>query len=115
MMNNLEIGKRGEKLAAIFLENIGYEILERNFRFGKAELDLIVRSGNLLVFVEVKMRSDTTFGEPETAVTEKKRIQMRKAAEHYIFETNWQHDIRFDIIAITGTQNPEIAHFEDIM
>ena len=115
MAHHNETGKRGERLAAAYLEEKGYEILERNFRYGRAELDLIAKMDNLLVFVEVKMRTDTAFGEPEQAVSEKKRTLLRKAAEHYIFETDWQHDIRFDIIAITGSQTPEIVHFEDIM
>ncbi|MBC8109874.1 MAG: YraN family protein [Verrucomicrobia bacterium] len=113
-MNNTQKGRIGEMLAVQWLLEKKYTILEKNYRFGKAEIDIIVEKDNVLVFVEVKWRSDATFGEPEIAVNARKKKLVRQAAENYIFAQDWQHDIRFDIIAITGKENPEIVHFEDV-
>jgi putative endonuclease len=113
-MNNTEKGRIGETLAVQWLSEKKYNILEKNYRFGKAEIDIIVEKDDVLIFVEVKWRSDATFGEPETAVNARKKKLLRQAAENYIFAQDWQHEIRFDIIAIIGKKNPEIVHFEDI-
>lgn len=92
----------------------GFEVLERNYRFGKAEIDLIVRKEKLLVFVEVKTRSGTSHGMPEVAVNATKAALIVSAAEHYLEAMNWPHEIRFDIISILiQGQRDQIEHLED--
>ena len=105
-----ELGRIGEELAISFLENKGYEILAKNYRFKRFEIDIISKFNNLLIFVEVKSRKSNFYGNPEEAVTKTKAKQVIIAAQNYIFKTNWKADIRFDIIAITKN---EIMHFED--
>lgn len=106
-------GQKGEDLAAQFLEEKGYQIVERNFRYKRAEIDMIARKGNLLVFVEVKARSSTTFGYPEDFVDEKKAALIITAADYYINAINWEGLIRFDIVSIMLKSQMSIRHFED--
>jgi len=113
MGNNKELGKEGERLAAEYLVSKGYEILETNFRSGKAEIDIIAKQDSLTVFVEVKMRRRTDYGMPEDWVDEKKADMIREGAEDYMDKIQWLGNIRFDIIAIIKKSIPEIEHFED--
>jgi putative endonuclease len=109
------LGQAGEDAAAAHLLTQGYTIARRNYRYRRAEVDLIARRGeDLLVFVEVKARSSAQFGHAEEFVTERKRQLFRLAAEQYQEETNWQGDIRFDIIALLRTADGfRLEHFED--
>jgi putative endonuclease len=108
-------GKKGEDLAVDFLISKGFEILIRNFRFSRSEIDIICKKDNVLSFVEVKLRHSRKFGFPEEAVNSKKEKTIRIAAEEYIFTTDWQHDIRFDIISIEYLEgNYQITQFEDV-
>jgi len=109
-----ETGDKGEELAANYLKSGGYSIVEKNFRAGKSEIDLICQKGKLLVFVEVKTRSNTKFGNPESFVDEAKAAKVMEGAEAYIEINNWSEAIRFDIISIIidGAKS-EIEHFED--
>ena len=115
MAQHIITGAAGEQLAAQYLEQKGYIILTRNYRYKKAEVDLIARKENQLVFVEVKTRRAQNFGYPEESVTAKKESLFLQAAEEYIFQTNWLHDIRFDIISITisAADTYYIHHIED--
>lgn len=107
-------GQDGEEMAARYLTQKGYRILARNFRYKRAEVDLITQLNNLLVFVEVKTRSTLTHGYPEEFVTPRKIALLQEAAEAYIHQLNWQHDIRFDIIAVTVTGGEyHFHHIED--
>ncbi len=106
----LELGRIGENLAAQYLEKQGFLILERNYRFGKAEVDIIALKDKLLVFVEVKMRKNANFGHPETTLSERKIELIHEAASNYTQNLAITTKIRFDIIAITGEV---IEHFED--
>lgn len=114
MAGNKDIGDHGESLAATYLANKGYLVLERNWRYKRAEVDLICKAGKLLVFVEVKTRRSKKFGEPEEAVHDKKQQQLVQAAQEYIEQSGHEGEIRFDIIAIelTGGRQ-QIRHFED--
>lgn len=105
-----QTGALGEEMAARYLTQNGYEILNRNYRWGRAEVDIIARTGNLLLFVEVKTRSTVRYGLPETFVSPRKVQLFQEAAEEYITQTNWQHDIRFDIIAVTITSGTCHCH-----
>ena len=113
-MNTKKTGNYGEKLAADFLVQKNYQLLEKNYKFLKKEIDIIAQKDNLLIFVEVKFRKNTKFGNPEESVNFKKQKNIKKVAENYIFLKNWQQNIRFDIIAITYKNKIiEIQHFED--
>jgi len=110
-----QLGQASEAAAAAFLTGLGYEVLYHGYRHARAEVDLVVRQGNeLLVFVEVKARSSSQFGHPETFVTERKKQLFRLAAEHLQETLDWNGDIRFDILAVVPTAGGlRIEHFED--
>ncbi len=105
-----EIGLLAEDLAAKHLESIGYEIVERNYRFKRAEIDIIAMKSNLLIFVEVKQRKNSRYGHPEEFISTNQQKQIITAAEDYIYAINWTKNIRYDVIAITGQ---ELTHLED--
>jgi putative endonuclease len=116
MTASKSLGKRGEEEALKYLTNKGYEIVDTNFRYDRAEIDVIARDRGVLVFVEVKTRRADTLGEPEDAVTFRKREQIRKAAEGYLFEHKLADvECRFDVIAIkrSGTDST-VSHFRDV-
>lgn len=107
-------GSWGENQAALFLEQNGFEILERNFRVGKAEVDIVAIKESLLVFVEVKVRRDASFGYPETFAGQKQQARIKLAAEKYQIDNQFHGFIRFDIISILGIPKSfEIEHFKD--
>lgn len=106
-------GQRGETLAADFLGRQGFAVVAQNYRHRRSEIDLIVRRNNTLVFVEVKLRRNATFGYPETFVDEDQAERIVAAAEHYLYETDWEGNIRFDIVGITLQPRLSIEHFED--
>ena len=111
-----QIGDRGEDIAAAYLESKEWLIFDRNYRFEKAEVDIVATDRNYIVFVEVKTRSGTYFGRPEEYVTTQKETNIKKAAEAWIYERKMETAVvRFDIISIVknGNEAPEITHFED--
>lgn len=113
MSNKINIGKKGEQMAADFFQEKGFTIMARNYRFKHAEIDLIVQKNDWMIFVEVKTRSSDTFGEPESFVDYKKGRKIMEAAEEFIFSTDWHGHIRFDIVSVKLGSKPEIRHFED--
>ncbi len=115
MAKHHELGKIGEKLAVDFLLNKHYTILETNFRIGKAEIDIIAKNADFIVFVEVKTRSTFAFGNPEEGVSERKQELFQQAAENYLNENNFKNtEIRFDVISIVIQKgNPIINHNEN--
>ncbi len=121
-MSTKNIGDRGEAIAAAYLESKGYRVLERQYRFERAEVDLVCfepapryEDGGELVFVEVKTRSGTGFGRPEEAVDAEKKRNMVRAAGAYLHENRMDGmPCRFDVIGIVlGRGKPEIEHFRD--
>ncbi|HSV96853.1 MAG TPA: YraN family protein [Spirochaetota bacterium] len=115
--NLRQIGSGGEDLAASFLEARGFDILERNYRFGKAgEVDLIARRGDLVVFVEVKSRNTSVYGGPLYAINERKKRTLRLVASHYLAARSALDartiTFRFDMIAVCGGA---IEWIEDIL
>ncbi len=112
-LSNTAFGKIGENMAASFLQKKGYQILERNFRFGRSEIDLIGRFQDEIVFIEVKLRSEGMMEYPEKAVGKSKQRQIRLAADYYMLENDLSIPARFDIIAIIKGETFEIEHFED--
>ncbi|KAA9331457.1 YraN family protein [Hymenobacter busanensis] len=115
MSTTATLGAAGEQAAADYLTASGYTVVARNYRAGRAEIDLIAQQENeRLVFVEVKVRSDLRFGFPEQSVTPAQQQRVRRAAEQYLLATNWRADIRFDILALTPiSEGFRIEHFED--
>lgn len=115
MPTHVQTGQRGEVLAARFLEQKGYEIVARNYRAGRAEVDLIARREQWMVFMEVKTRNNLKFGFPEAFVSARKETLLRQAADQYVYETNWRGAIRFDVVAVVVTwKSEELVHFEDV-
>lgn len=108
-------GTEGELLAKTYLEGKDYEILDQNWIFKKAEIDLIAYKNSMLIFVEVKTRSKRSFAEPEDFVSQEKRRLMALAAEEYIHLMDHQYEVRFDIISILfdTSGKPVIRHIED--
>ena len=84
-----------------------------NYRYSRSEIDMIASKDDLLIFVEVKARSNVSFGLPEQFVDEKKAKNIMKAAEQYIFEIDWNGNVRFDIISVIIKKSIEIEHIED--
>jgi putative endonuclease len=113
MTDKIKLGKEGERLAANFIIQKGFEVVRRNYRHRRAEIDLIVKREDWLIFIEVKTRSSSSYGEPEEAVTAKKIRMIFDAAEEYIYSIDWHGHIRFDIISVKLGNPPEIIHFED--
>ena len=114
MSDKIKKGKEGEDLAAIFLTDKGFEIVERNYRHKRSEIDLIVKKSGWLVFVEVKLRTSDAYGYPEDFVDYKKAKNIIEGAEQYTYDKNWQGNVRYDIVSIrqlNGKQ--EILHIED--
>lgn len=115
-----ELGQRGEALAASFLESLGYTVLDRQYRFERAEVDLVCfepwpnNAGGEIVFVEVKTRRGTPFGEPEEAVTDAKKRSIMKAAEAYLHERRLDGaPARFDVVAIRWERDePDVRHYK---
>ena len=116
MTTNLRArGAIGEGIAVEYLEKKGYRVVDRNYRYERGEIDIVAEDGDTLVFVEVKSRRSLSYGEPHESVTEKKRAQIRKVAEGYLFAKSIiDRACRFDIISIVQRgPNKEIQHFED--
>ena len=110
---NIEIGKKGEDMAAEYLRNLDYRILERNYRSGRTEIDIIAEHGDKLIFIEVKTRTGLAYGLPEEAVDESKQEAIETCAETYILDKGWEGNIRFDIIAVSLNDPEPIRHFTD--
>jgi len=100
MAEHNELGKLGEELAVEFLRKEGYEILETNWRFQKAEIDIISQKEKTLAIVEVKTRSSLEFGLPQDFVKPKKIQLLVKAVNEYVVSKDLDVDVRFDIIAV---------------
>lgn len=113
MAQHNELGEKGEFLAASYLEQNGHEIITRNYRTGKLEVDLISQTKNYIVFTEVKTRSYSDILNPEQAVTRRKQRQIIKAADCWLKENDSTLDARFDIIAVLITSKGHtISHIE---
>jgi putative endonuclease len=109
-----DLGKTGEAIAAEYLSAKGFQILARNFRAGKAEIDIIALDNRILVIVEVKTRQTRYFGEPQEWVTPAKQRNLVKAANAFVKYRNFSGEVRFDVVSvIIGKQGAEIRHIPD--
>ena len=102
-----ELGDRGEELAARWYRGRGYEVLDRNWRCRRGELDLVVRADRTIVFCEVKVRTTDRFGSGAESVVPAKRQRLRRVAVEWLTTGGGQrlgtrHDVRFDVVSITG-------------
>jgi putative endonuclease len=100
MAEHNDLGKLGEELAVEFLQKNGYAILETNWTFQKAEVDIIAKKENILAVVEVKTRSSLEFGLPQDFVKPKKIQLLVKAVNEYVVSNDLDVEVRFDIIAV---------------
>lgn len=114
MNENYDLGKKGEDLAVEYLIEQGYQILERNWRSGHKEIDIIAMKNDTLVAVEVKTRKTTTYGDPDIAVGVMKQRLLIWAADAYVRYRNLDLDVRFDVISIIiNEQGKHLEHIED--
>ncbi|OSY88811.1 hypothetical protein WH52_03855 [Tenacibaculum holothuriorum] len=114
MAQHNDLGKQGELLAIEYLIENGYSIVEKNYRFQKAEIDIIAQKNNVLAVLEVKTRSTDYFGNPQDFVNPKKIKLLVSAIDNYVIENDLDVEIRFDIIAIIKNKNVfQIEHLKD--
>lgn len=114
MASHNELGVKGEQLAVDFLIESGYVIVEQNYRYKKAEIDVIAKKNGVLVVVEVKTRSTSYFGSPQDFVNPKKIKLLTMAVDYYVIKNDLDVEVRFDIIAITKQGGGfNIEHLED--
>lgn len=106
-------GQKGEEMAASFLEEKGYTILEKNWRFKNLEADIIATIAKTLVVAEVKTRKSNYFGEPETFVNKQKQKNLIRTAHEYIQRNDLDLEVRFDIISIVMNDKSAVKHIED--
>lgn len=112
-----ELGKWGEDLAVAYLQGKDYMIIERDWKSGRRDIDIIAKDeSGTIVFVEVKTRRNRVFGEPEDAIDYRKMQSLQQAINHYIKYHRINSEVRFDIISIIGTigSEPEINHIKDV-
>lgn len=110
-----EHGQWGESVAKDYLIKSGLKIVQQNWRYKRAEIDLIALDNQILVFIEVKTRAYKDFGLPEEMVNKRKQRLVIDAALAYMRSIGHEWEIRFDIISVLGTpgSTPEISHFRD--
>lgn len=114
MAEHNELGKLGEQLAVDYLQKNGFEILETNWTFQKAEIDIIAQKENILAVVEVKTRSSIEFGLPQDFVKPAKIQLLVKAINEYVVSKDLNLNVRFDIIAVYKEGKTfNIEHLED--
>lgn len=118
MTTTNDIGDRGEKVAAAVLEDMGYRVLERKYRFERNEVDLVCldpKQGGELVFVEVKTRSGHKFGPPEASITEEKKEALIEVSRAYLHERNLEGaPARFDVVGVLLTDDdPQVEHHKN--
>ena len=116
LSHNIQIGKKGETFAVSFLLELGYTVLDLNWRHHHWELDIIATIGNTLHFIEVKTRTSLLFGNPEEHISAKKMRHLKNAACHYHYLHPQYKNIQFDVIAINFETNkdPKIYFIEDV-
>src|SRR5476651_2421351 len=115
MAKHLDLGRKGELLAKTHLLNLGYEILDENWTYGKAEVDIIAYKNSVIIFTEVKTRTGSGFGQPEDFVDNRKQRLLADAADEYIYLMNHQGEVRFDIVSVLFDRNNNytLNHIED--
>ena len=115
MASHNDFGKWGEMYAAQYLERNGYIILERDWRIGHKDIDIIALKDNKIIFVEVKTRSSDDFRDPMLSVDQDKRRNLLSAGKAYMSRRHWDHNFQYDVILLVGTDetNIRLEHIPD--
>ncbi len=115
MAEHNDLGNLAEELAATFLEEKGYKILVKNYRYQKGEIDIIAEFNNEIIIIEVKARGSDIFMKPQEAVTKKKIKSLVMVADYFMKDRDLKQDVRFDIIAVLPDEKGrlQITHLED--
>lgn len=108
-----DLGKKGEEVAVNYLQQKGYKILKRNYRYLKAEVDIIAKLEGLIIAVEVKTRTTDYFGSPQSFINKKKVQLLTNAMDRFIKDNNFDAEVRFDIIAVLVKTTFIVTHIED--
>ncbi len=111
MAKHNKVGNNGEQEAVNYLLSKAYNILARNFRFSRFEIDIIAKDGDVLVFIEVKTRTNVSLGMPEVFLSQAQQERIMIAAEHFLAQNNFEGDVRFDIISIIPGK--DLHHIKD--
>ena len=116
MASHNELGKWGEEIAAAYLRDKGFVIVERNWHSQHRDLDIVAIDGSEMVFVEVKARSSEMFAYPDQTITPKKRLNLQQSINHYVKSHHITQRFRIDIITVIGNigQPPRIDHLTDV-
>ena len=109
-----ELGVWGEEVAAAYLRDKGYAVLERDWHCGRLDIDIIAMDGATVVFVEVKTRRNAVYADAVSAVDHRKRRHLLQAADSYVKSRRLDNELRFDIITVVGEVGtmPEVNHLE---
>jgi len=116
MHQHIDLGKKGEELAADWLTDNGFVILQRNWRYGRYEVDIIASQANILHIIEVKCRRSSSYGRPEESISRKKFQHVMQGAAGFLVKYPHQQRIQYDVMAIDIRRGaePEIVLFEDV-
>lgn len=113
MSEKLDKGKEGEEYAVKYLIDKGFTIKDRNFNSINSEIDIICTKGDMLVFVEVRLKMNADYGFPEDTMGKGKQNAIKRGAEAYLHKFPWHGEARFDFISIIEKPKFELLHFED--
>ncbi|RYZ34004.1 MAG: YraN family protein, partial [Sphingobacteriales bacterium] len=114
--DHIETGKIGEELAAGYILQLGFQIMERNWRYRRCEIDIVASAGNILHFIEVKTRSSVVYGYPEESVSDKKIGMILKGAAVYCYQHPGWSTVQYDVLSvlIEAGKDPEYFFIQDI-
>lgn len=112
-----EIGKIGENIVTQYLEKIGYNIIQRNFTCKQGEIDIIAKDKEEIVFIEVKTRTNVTYGKPAEAVNGNKRKHIYNSAKYYLHKYSLENNfIRFDVVEVyLSHKKVKINHIKQVI
>ncbi|MCL5975300.1 MAG: YraN family protein [Gammaproteobacteria bacterium] len=113
MAEHLQSGKQAEQLACDYLQRQGLKLIQRNFHCRRGEIDLVMQDGQTLVFVEVRYRRNHSHGGALESITSSKQSRIITTAQHYLMQSGWSHNCRFDVIAITAGSVDKIVWIRD--
>ena len=108
----VELGEKGEELAAVYLKEKGYQILKRNYMIGHSDIDILAKKNEFLVFVEIRTKSNGARGMPEDTLTKKKLRRMKNTAELYIAFNQYEGLARLDAVCIILDNSDSVKHLE---
>lgn len=113
MQNTIDKGKNAEDLAEKYLIDKNFKIIKRNFKFGRTgEIDIIAYDSDIIVFIEIRSKTNKEFGDPLSSITPGKIRRIKKSAEGYLYVNNIKDtEVRFDVITVDMTSNiPKLEH-----